>query len=143
MYGFSTLFAAKFVWNARFRRSGTIHHTNRDSACFLRYQPDDRSNERGLAGTVRTEEAVDLALPNTKRYAVEGAKAAERLEDAVDLNGKCLAHLVSFSFGSGSMALSQLSASSVIACSPSNSTLSTRWNMGRVIRWKKIGPMND
>src|SRR5690242_17860969 len=65
-----------------------------DGAGVRRYEAADDVEEGRLAGSVRPDQADDLASPNRKRHGVERLEAAERDANAVDLQASALARSV-------------------------------------------------
>ena len=57
-----------------------------------RISPKEHPQEGGLAGAVRTGDAVDLALPDIDRDAVDGDEIAVALRDVDRFDGKDVAH---------------------------------------------------
>src|SRR5262249_50062693 len=65
---------------------GHVEAVDPRAALRRREQPTEDPNQRGLAGAVRAEQAVDLAAWHAERDLVEGADLAEVAGHALDLD---------------------------------------------------------
>src|SRR6185369_13459954 len=97
-----------------------------------------QADQRGLARAVRAQEAVDPAGRQREVDAVDGVDAAEPLPEAHGLHGGCPCRHRAHAVSPSSAAVT--SSSTAAWWSIGSGTMLSI--MGRVIRWKKIGPTN-
>ena len=78
----------RMVWKVRARPAcadlvgllvGDVHAVHKDLPAGGRQQAGDDIDQGGLAGAVRTDQAEDLAAPQSEADAVQGAQAGEVL----------------------------------------------------------------